>query len=309
MTDHLTWEFVLVEGGNYLVAALCLGLTWRRARHLTVLILAAVVFGYALELSAVRSDELYQYHLWLVRLPGPVPLGVSLGWGVIMLAVWRTAENLRLPLLVRSLFAGLLATGIDWMMDPAFVRLGIWSWLHPAAPGQGWYGIPWRNFPSWFMVVFCFMTALQLAWRVVPPATSAPWKVAAAAAAATVPAFVALWALMSVYYGLADLRLPWLPEYRMVLLVFGTAAAIVIRYLPSGRRHNALDVLSLLPAYYLCACSLVTVMLSGLHVVHQELIIVAPVFVVTTLVAFTLPHVDTLMQGGGGAAGGGGVRT
>ncbi len=41
MFEHVTWPFAIIEGGNYLIVLFCLIYTWKKARHLTVLIIAA----------------------------------------------------------------------------------------------------------------------------------------------------------------------------------------------------------------------------------------------------------------------------
>jgi Carotenoid biosynthesis protein len=292
MFEHVTWPFAIIEGGNYIVVLICLISTWKKARHLTVLIIAAFLFGYVLEYSAVKAGNLYEYHHWFIPLPGPVPLGISLSWGVIMFAVWRASDSLGLPFLVRPVFAGLLAVGVDWVMDPAFVYLKFWTWVHPGE----WYGIPWRNFPSWFMVVLCFVLWVQIAYHFFPPAKHKLWVVTVATVVSTLPAFVMLFVTMKTYYWLADLQLSWLPEYRMIILVFGSAVAVVARYLPRGRRTNPIDIVALIPAFYICISALVAIFLSGCHVQNQELIIVAPVFVFTTLALYMLPHLETLRR-------------
>jgi hypothetical protein len=141
----------------------------------------------------------YHYDSFLIKLPGAIPLGAVLGWGIIFygtrLATLRAAPQ---PW-AAPLIAGLLAVFIDLVLDPVTVHVGFWTWTETLY----WFGIPWNNHAGWFIVIGSLTAANQVAARVTPPGSRGLWGDFGVSFLAIVPAFGVYVALMSVYMQLA----------------------------------------------------------------------------------------------------------
>jgi len=97
-----------------------------------------------------------------------VPLLVPLTWFAMTHAAARTATLILAPVGGgRSgeregprhwLLTGLLMVLWDLALDLNQVRAGRWTWFERS----GWFGIPWSNFLSWFLVGF--LAAALLSW-------------------------------------------------------------------------------------------------------------------------------------------------
>ncbi len=290
--EHLTWPFFLIEVGNYLLTAYCLVHAWRTRRHLALIMVASMFYGWFVEYETViKPDALYAYHQWIVALPGPVPLGIALSWGILIFAVWQTASYLKLPMWARPLFAGLLVIGVDFVMDPAFVYMEFWVWADPGP----WFGIPWENFVGWFVIVSSFTLFLELGYHWFPPGKKL-WRDLLVAFGAIGPSSAVLVGVMAVYVKIAEAHLPWLPESSLVLLIWGSAAAAVARPVLAARKDQPVDRMVMAIAIYLCAVSALGVYLSGCHVQYPPMILITPAFISLTLLGYGLPYLDRFKQ-------------
>lgn len=79
-----------------------------------------------------------------------VPLVIGLSWLNLVFGSTQVA-NLYIPRLAwpfRALFASLIMTGFDAVMEPAARALGFWYWQN--------YTVPWQNYVAWFAFGFIF---------------------------------------------------------------------------------------------------------------------------------------------------------
>jgi len=79
-----------------------------------------------------------------------VPLVIGLSWLNLVFGAVQIA-NLYLShyaWVFRALFAALLMTGFDAVLEPAARALGFWYWQY--------YTIPWQNYVAWFVFGFIF---------------------------------------------------------------------------------------------------------------------------------------------------------
>ncbi len=284
--------FLLIQIGNYLLALVCLGYTWTKERSLTALMLAGMSFGYAVEYSAVTHSTSYYYTEAVLTLPGKVPLGIVLSWGLILLAIYQVVPLLGIGRLRQALAAGLLAVALDFVTDPAFVSLGFWVWKLP----QQWFGIPWNNYVGWFLIVTGFIGILELVHHRWPPAGRPFWQQLLLSLMPIIPACAVFVGGNVAYKAIVGAKIPGLTEARLVSLIFGAAAVVVLLGLPSARRGEALRPLALVVPGYLLACSLLVLYLTSLSAVSQELVIVFPIFALVVLVGFSWPFLDQLFD-------------
>jgi len=101
------------------------------------------------------------------KLFGVTPWTVFLAWTPLMLGAYAIAANLfgkppsafsfQLSVL-RIIFAALIATAFDLVLDPGAVRLGFWQY----EGGGWWYGVPWSNFGGWLITASAGAVVLEL---------------------------------------------------------------------------------------------------------------------------------------------------
>lgn len=271
-----TSPYLVIEFGNYLLTFLCLRHAWQERRSLTYVIGAATVFGFIVEYSQVsKAHPPYHYTEAVISLPGPVPLGICLSWGIIIYAVLVTTELMNLPRLARALFCGFLAVSIDFVLDPAFVALKFWIWTEPGP----WFGVPWVNYVGWFVIVSSFTLTIQQAQKWIPPGSKGALGDFLVAFLSVVPAFLGFVVIMLGYVGLVSLKLAWLPEPLLVFLIFVGSGAVVARGFRHFKRDIEIDPLILAVPGFLYACALFTTFSSGLAVKHESLAVVVPAIV------------------------------
>ncbi|MCB1926654.1 MAG: carotenoid biosynthesis protein [Rhodocyclaceae bacterium] len=275
-------SFVALQVANYLLTAGLLVHAWRHDRSLFWVMPAAIAYGFVIEYSQVsKAVPPYHYTQALVALPGPVPLGVVLSWGTILYAVLATLRALTVPTWLAPLAAGLLATTIDFVSDPAYVSLGFWVW---DMPGE-WFGIPWTNYVGWFVIVACFTAWLGVLRRHGPQkawfAVLSPWL-------ALPLAFGCFVAFMLGYLWLQSRAA--IDPSSLVALVFASALLPVLARLRrfSGGRPLSLPVLA--APLFLYATSLLILFVGGLHRRQPELAVVMPAFSLLGLAGFLWPY-------------------
>jgi putative membrane protein len=134
---------------------------------LSLLVLAlGVGLEYVGVFTGVPFGE-YRYTGVLVpELPGGVPLAIGFAWLLIVVgglfsARWLLSYvKVGQPLLWPTVLLGaVLAVGLDLLLEPvAYHVKGYWEWQAPLP--EGYYGVPWSNFATWFVA------ALGMNWLV-----------------------------------------------------------------------------------------------------------------------------------------------
>ncbi|MCX7737274.1 MAG: carotenoid biosynthesis protein [Candidatus Kapabacteria bacterium] len=113
-----------------------------------------IIFSWIIELIGVKTGVIfgnYQYgNILQPQLFGtPIPIGFA--WISTLLSSYAIAEliqknqNKRIILL---LFVAILMTFFDFLMEPAAIKLGYWSWQDSLVPIQ--------NYVAWFVLGFLF---------------------------------------------------------------------------------------------------------------------------------------------------------
>jgi len=146
-------EFIIFELLTILVFAACLWHAARQGKARVLELFASLVFGVTLEWMTLKQLEAYHYGQFLIMIDG-APLCIGLGWAVIIYSGMECVRQLDMPVFARPFLVGLMALNIDLAMDAVAIRLGFWNWVIPL--DMQWYGVPYGNFWSWFIVASSF---------------------------------------------------------------------------------------------------------------------------------------------------------
>lgn len=289
LQEHLLWSLYLFEFGYFSLTILLLIHAWNKAPYKAFSLIVAILYGYAVEYSAVIRDPApYHYNFFLIELPGPVPLGAILGWGIIFYVVTETAKKLHSHWSVQAMFAALLATCVDLVIDPIVVYVGFWSWT-PTGP---WFGIPWGNYVGWVVIVASLSTFLQLGYQKYPPGKKIIRDLLVALGA-TIPAFICVFIILSAY--LIVTTKGWIPEVIIANIFLGACSLFLLYNLPGMNRDNPIEwPLLSVPAFFY-PWSLIMLYISGFYKVYPELIFVFPAFIAIGLIGFLWPNINTLL--------------
>lgn len=195
----------LYEAGLPLLFLVVFVHSWKtRGRDISV---REAAFGFLLsqgvELLAVGLGR-YRYPDWVVYFPpypAWVPLGIGLGWAALVPCVMRVSEGILAagaPLWGLALVDGLMAVGVDLVLDPAVSGepLRMWVWR-----GEGmvhyrhWLlEVPLFNFVGWVLLIGACSLQLRSVER--RPA-SRRWS------------WLALYLLIDLAVAWAVMMLPW----------------------------------------------------------------------------------------------------
>jgi len=150
-------ELVVAPGAfglAFLHARRALG-TARAALELSVL----AVYGFCLELAAIRSFSSHEYGTAWGLAPFGVPVAVAVVWAAVISSAMAIAPRLGWrSALGRGATAALVAIVLDLAMEPVAVRAGLWTWTPPGP----WLGIPIGNFVGWAVVVGAYTTSVEI---------------------------------------------------------------------------------------------------------------------------------------------------
>lgn len=127
--------------------------------------LALMVFGLGngLETIGLRAGVPfgpYKYTGVLIpTLPNGLPIAIGFAWLLIVVSGLFTAQRMLLRYVNAAkptsawqvaLLGALLAVGLDLLLEPvAYHVKNYWVWLTPT--NEGYYGVPWSNFATWFV--------------------------------------------------------------------------------------------------------------------------------------------------------------
>lgn len=147
----LSWLNILLCG---VVVLLCEGNGSGKWRTFAVIALT----GFVIELIGTQTSWLfgnYYYGQSLgLKLLG-VPLVIGVNWYAIVLASSNAIRLVPMPKILQALLAGLLATMMDMIIEPAAIRYDFWDWRTGS--------IPVYNYVCWF--VFSALFSYFYLWR------------------------------------------------------------------------------------------------------------------------------------------------
>jgi len=282
------YTFLVAELVTYVVAGFCVRHAHRQHRSLLFLLLNAMLAGYLIEAALVVFAEGYDYGRFLVMLPGPVPLCIAMGWGVIIYASMQTTDLMAVPFLARPICDALLALSIDFNLDPMAETLGYWHWVK----GGQYFGVPYQNFLGWFMIVSGFTAGTRLAYR---------WlKVGARGWANNLLACLLALGITGGGMGLAQLARTYIfgpfGELIPFMVVYVVAIAVVLVDLDKFQHNRVLDPVLLFVPLGLHGYLVLNFALTGSYNRLTEFVVLMPLLVAVSLVAFAFPYVDQLLR-------------
>ncbi|HEX7317239.1 MAG TPA: carotenoid biosynthesis protein [Pyrinomonadaceae bacterium] len=135
----------------FLLTAGLVVLLGERTKQGALSLACVALLGFAVEAVGVRfgvpfGRYVYTDSLWPRMFGVPFVLGPA--WMVLVAFARDAAGRLRLEGWRAVLFAALLTTATDLVIDPlAANRLGYWKWVD----GGSYYGVPVVNFVGWFL--------------------------------------------------------------------------------------------------------------------------------------------------------------
>lgn len=135
-----------------------------KSPKLVLFMVLASLTGFFCEMVGVKTGAFfgnYQYGDMLGWKINDVPILISINWFIVIYGAGMLAVQLRhliahhIPFPGKAIYSkwigfsliidgALIATAFDWIMEPAAVKLGFWSW-------DGGH-IPMLNYISWFLV-------------------------------------------------------------------------------------------------------------------------------------------------------------
>jgi putative membrane protein len=164
-------ERTMTAGAPLAMAALAVWLAWeyfrmqrkpeeqKTAKSVVLAIWMLIVFAGSVfvEYLGVQTGIVfgtYSYGTTLKPTVGSVPLVIGFAWLSMLLSSMAVMERLlgrfgTVPLVLKALTVSLLMVIFDYIMEPAAVELGYWSW-------EGGI-IPVQNYLAWFIISFVFV--------------------------------------------------------------------------------------------------------------------------------------------------------
>jgi uncharacterized membrane protein len=286
-SPHPSWPWTIIQIGNVLLAILALWHAWKKGRQLAFSMLAAILFGFIVEFIALRSvPKPYWYRESLGWLPGGVPLGVCISWGLIFVSAFQAASRLTDSPWLRPLIAGFLAVSIDLVLDPCFVFMRFWIWAEPGP----WFGIPWSNYAGWFAIVAGLSAGHIWLYRWLPPGQKL-WRDLLVALLVLIPAFLCFLGVMKAFIFLSIYV-----NDALLLSTYYTACAIPIALnLRRFRRDQPLDLIVLATPIYFYACAWISLFLSGLYKPQPALVLIVPITILLGLTGYCWSSLDAVI--------------
>ena len=135
----------------FLLTAALVVLLGERTRRGALILACVALLGFAVEAVGVRFGVPFGRYVYTEALQPQtfsVPLVMGPAWMVLVAYGRDAAGRLRLRGWKAYVFAALLTTATDLVIDPlAANRLGYWRW----AEAGSYYGVPLVNFAGWFL--------------------------------------------------------------------------------------------------------------------------------------------------------------
>ncbi len=288
---NLTIDFIAIQTGNYLIAIILLIYAWRNNRQLAWLMISGVLMGYAIEVSqTTQQPAFYYYTQALIWLPGKVPLGIVLSWASIFFALFSTLKALSPAPWLAPLIGGVVAVGLDFITDPAFVSQSFWVWKESI----GWFGIPWFNYMGWFLIVATFIWGSHLSNKYIKPQNhSLLWQI--------IRSFLpilftfSLFVPIMLFYMWALYQNNFLPQQLVVGSFFTLVILLIVKNSVHFKRDQTINYWALLLPTYLILVSFLILYFSELHDKHETLTIVFPILTILVLAFFLWPSLNLLL--------------
>jgi uncharacterized membrane protein len=250
--------FLLVEGGVYILAIICLGHAWAGGWSRLLGLVAGMIYGLLIEYGAIVTFRAYVYGHFLIMIFGAVPLCIGVSWGLIIYTAMETSDRFALPWYLRPIVDALLALTIDLSMDAIAIRVGFWTWGHAGA----WFGVPLGNFYAWFIVVLGFSLLLRLGrlWSLAGPLVLIGHVIVATLA---IP--LAVFGLIALLRPAYDLIAQGVRAWLIIGALLGSTALLAVWAARRTRRDYPLDFIVLSVPLFFHVFSFGVLLASGIY--------------------------------------------
>jgi hypothetical protein len=280
-------SFVLIESVVWLLTLWMGAHAYSRGFRRLWTFLWSILFGLAVELAFVITNDHYEYGEFLVMVRlfgGSVPLWVATGWGVIVYASTLAAERWTRAWWAAAPGAGLLAVSVDLALDPVAHHLGFWTWH--SLPAVKYYGVPYDNFVGWLIIVSSFVLCSAAGFRWVGETVKGRdlWlpPVTAVIATALVLLLDTCAATSYTLFGQP--------------LVFGVTFAVVTLGLAPGfltaRRDHPLDTAVVAVPVVMHGVSIALAVSTGIHQAAPGVLVTLPLAALVSFLGFIWPSLD-----------------
>ncbi len=119
-------------------------------------LIAIFILGYFVELLGIRTGipfGHYHYGSSLTPLLMEVPIIIGLNWWILAFGSTELASRFSRNRFIQPLFASVIMTSFDLILEQVAPKLDFWHWEHEA--------IPIQNFIGWFLVSLIFNSLIQ----------------------------------------------------------------------------------------------------------------------------------------------------
>jgi putative membrane protein len=144
-------EFMLrFSALNLLVSMIILILSRKKnVRPFWLMLAICFVVGIVVELIGTKTGLLFGDYAYGATL-GPqvfgVPWIIGVNWGILVVCTASAVNRIKAHLIVKALFAALIMTSIDILIEPVAIESDFWTWKS----GE----IPIYNYICWFAIAF-----------------------------------------------------------------------------------------------------------------------------------------------------------
>jgi putative membrane protein len=143
-------EYVVLTPLNLMLCGFLVFLAEPRA--LTAVAFVTIFFlGFVVELIGIKTGLLFGNYVYTDVLSQrilDVPIIIGVNWFVIVVASSAIFFNLKVHLFLKSVFAGLSATLLDFIIEPVAIKYKFWIWENDV--------VPFYNYFCWFIFSTAF---------------------------------------------------------------------------------------------------------------------------------------------------------
>lgn len=150
--------FLLITPVHLLIITVLL--LWEGVKEWNIKIIVALfslwIIGFTAEVVGVKTGLIfgdYSYGSTLGFRWMNVPLTIGINWMSLVFCAYSFLNIEKLPILFRSILAGLIIVVFDYYLEPVAIRYDWWCWEHDY--------IPFQNYFAWFLLVFLMTLGLS----------------------------------------------------------------------------------------------------------------------------------------------------
>ncbi|MFK7787003.1 MAG: carotenoid biosynthesis protein [Crocinitomicaceae bacterium] len=140
---------------NLILAAFLLFISEKNYIRTAGTFLVIFIGGIVVEYIGVHTGLLfgnYEYGAALGPKIGDIPFVIGVNWFCIVVASSALLYSIKMNIVLKSILAGALCTGMDFIIEPVAIKLDFWDWENGIIPI--WNYVCWFGFASFFSFVY-----------------------------------------------------------------------------------------------------------------------------------------------------------